>query len=303
MKIAVSGGTGMIGRALVAELRARGDEVLVLTRQEPSHPGQVHWDQSRGVHDLRRLEGTEALVNLVGSPVATRPWTRSRRQELWDGRIHSIRSIASSFRKADCDLSVVVGPSVLGRFGDRGLRDLDDDAEPGEGFLAELAVGWEDAHLEAAELLKARGVVLRMGVVLDAREQTFPLMLQPFRLGLGGWLGDGEQVVCWVTTRDAVAGFVHAIDTPSLLGGCNHTVPEPVSFRAWTESLGRAVGRQIRTRAPSWVLRGAFGEYANDLLLASIRARPNKLVASGFEYQDPDAERAFRRLLAERQLA
>lgn len=303
MKVAISGGSGMIGRALAALLRARGDEVLVLTRQWAKGPHELRFDASRGVHDPQRLAGVEALVNLTGAPIAMRPWTRARRQELWDSRVVATRALVSSLRRAGAPLRVVVGPSVLGRFGDRGDAWVGDDDPPGSGFLAELAVGWEEAHLEAAAMLGARGASLRMGVALHPHEQAFPLLLQSFRLGLGGWLGEGDQYTCWVSVRDAARAFAHVLDTDGLDGGLNLNTPEPVSMRAWVEALGAELGSPVAARAPAWALRGAFGEYADELLLASVRARSERLSASGFRFEHANARSAFRWLLAERAAA
>lgn len=297
MRIAITGGTGMIGRALRAALEARGDEVVVLTRGRPAAPHEAQWSHSRGVLDLSVLHGVEAVVHLSGAPIAARPWTRARRAELYESRVDAARALLGSLQLVDAQVHTFLGPGGLGYFGDRGDEWLDDESVPGAGFLAELAQTWERSHLATAEALGARGGVLRMSVVLDPFEQTFPIALQPFRLGIGGWLGDGSQYFPWITTRDCVAAFLHVLDTPSISGGINATAPVPSTNREWSEAFGRALERKVRTHAPEWVLRGAFGEFADGLFLSSVRAVPRKLTDSGFIFQDADVDTAFRWLV------
>ena len=299
MKVAIPGGTGMIGTALAAALRARGDEVVILTRQEPRTEGQIQWDPGRGIPQPRRLEGTDAVVNLIGEPLATRPWTKARKVLLRSSRIDGTESLTRSLEKLDSPPRIFLGTCALGRFGDRGEGWIDDDDTPSHGFLAELAVDWEHAHLAAASSLGARGAVLRMGMAFGSSGGIFPHLVSPFSHGFGGWLGDGRQYTPWISLRDAVSAILHLLDTPSARGGFNGNVPDPVPNRAWAEALGRACGSEVRNQAPRWALRGAFGELADSLLLASVRARPRKLVSSGFTFEDTDAEALFRRLLAE----
>jgi uncharacterized protein (TIGR01777 family) len=190
-----------------------------------------------------------------------------------------------------------VATGGLGLFGDRGEELLTDDSPPGHGFFPELCVAWEHANL-AAEQLGIRCAVLRMNLVLSPTGGVFPLMIRPFRL-LGGWLGDGRQYTPWISIRDAVGALVHLADRQTCRGVYNGTVPEPLRNREWLEALGRVMGVPVVTHAPRWALRGALGELADGLLVASIRARPDRLVASGYAFVDPDAEATFRWLVAE----
>ena len=176
---------------------------------------------------------------------------------------------------------------------------VDDDHAPGTGFLADWSVAWEGAHERAASSLGARWVVLRKGIVLAANGGAFPLMLTPFRFGLGGWLGDGQQYTAWISLRDAARAYVFALSEPALTGGVNATVPDPAQNKEWSRALGRALHRPVLTHAPKWALRGALGELADDLFLASTRAVPRRLLSAGFTFEDVDAESTFRGLLAE----
>lgn len=295
MRVAITGGTGLIGAALADAHRARGDDVLVVTRK-PREPGHIAWDPGRAWADVQRLDGLDVLYHLAGAPIADRPWTRQRRKVLRESRIDTAEMLREQLGRVRAP-KVWVGVSALGRFGDRGEESLDDDAPPGPGFLAELATAWEDAHV-AAEKLGCRVAVLRMSVVLDARGGVFPLMVHPFRMGIGGWLGHGRQYTPWITGRDAVRALMHLADKP-LSGGFNGTVPHPVRHYEWMKALANVLKSPVIAQAPRWALRGAFGELADDLLLASVRAVPRKLTESGFVWLDPEAEPAFGRLVGE----
>lgn len=288
----------MLGSILAEHLRARGDEVWILTRGEPKEEHQVQWDATKGVQGLARLEGLDSFYNLTGAPIADRPWTKNRRQVLRESRIDATEVVLGSLAKLERPPPVYVGAGGLGLFGDQGDDVLEDDASHGEGFLAELSRDWEAAHLAAADTIGARTSVMRMSIVLSERGGAFPLMVTPFRYGVGGWLGNGQQYTAWVSARDAVAAFVFVAESPDLAGGFNLTVPEPVRNKEWCKALGRALHRPVMTHAPRWALRGALGDLANDLFLASVRAVPRRLLDAGFTFQDDEAEATFARLVA-----
>ncbi|MGC6493635.1 MAG: TIGR01777 family oxidoreductase [Myxococcota bacterium] len=297
MHVAVTGGTGLIGRAVVAALRARGDRVTVLSRRSSADDDVMTWDASRGVAGVRNLEGLDAVINLAGAPLATRPWTANRREVLLNSRVDATAAIARSLAKLDDGPSVWVGIGTLGRFGDRGDDWVTEQDAPGEGFLADLGVQWEAAHQDAADLLGARCATLRLSIVLSEDGGAFPPMLVPFRYGFGGWLGDGQQYTPWMSRRDVANALLHLLDH-ELHGPFNGSVPEPIRNRAWFEALGRALGRPVRTHAPSWALRGALGDLGTAIFLSSCRVAPTRLLETGFVFQDDDPEAAFRRLLA-----
>lgn len=287
----------MLGTWMANALRDRGDEVWVVTRGNPATEHELTWTMSRGVADVRRLEGMDAVVNLIGAPIADRPWTKMRRRVIRESRLDATRVIVGSLERLDAPPRTYVGVGHLGIYGDRGETILDESDEPGEGFLAELAGDWERAHLAAAEGLGARGAVARMAVSLAPTGGVFPLMLQPFRVGLGGWLGDGRQYLPWVGIRDAVGAMTFLLDDPAQQGVYNVCVPEPTRQKDWAKALGRAIDKPVVRNAPKWALRGALGELANNLFLASIRAVPGRLQRAGYRFQDTDAEETFRWLV------
>ncbi len=298
MRVAITGGTGLLGTSIATALRARGDEVRIITRRPARTGEEVHWDPPRGVIEIHKLEGIDAVIHLAGAPIADRPWTRARRKVLWESRVDSTRMLIDALKARKIKPKTWVGAGGLGRFGSRGEEELDDDAAAGTGFLADLSVAWESAQLEA-EKLGARTAVFRMAIVLDPHGGALPLVVKPFRIGIGGWLGDGRQFTSWITGRDAVNGFLHLLDDPRASGGYNGTVPVPTRNYEWCVALGRAVNKPVLTHAPKWAVRGALGELADDLFLASVRAIPRKLTAEGFRFLDPEPEAAFAAMVAQ----
>lgn len=287
MKVLIPGGTGLIGRAVGEALRARGDEVIVLTRQASRRPDHVRWDPSRGV-PVRALEGVDAVFHLVGAPLATRPWTQARREVLRASRIDATRALAASLERLDAPPRHWIGVSTIGRFGDCGDRWVTPDTPRGTGFLAQLAEDWEQAQQAAAARLDARIAWVRLGTVLTARGGVLPLLLPPFRHGFGGWIGDGSQYTPWIGMDDAVGALLHLLDDPAARGAFHGVSPEPILHRAWCEAIGEAVGRPVRGPVQGWAVRGALGELADALLLASVRTRPARLVDRGYRFREPD---------------
>lgn len=269
----------------------------VLTRKRPTHDHEVQWDPTKGFNPAR-LDGLDGLFNLVGEHLADRPWTKQRRRKLVASRVQATETLLETMQVLDRPPDVVIGVSSLGYFGDRGDSFIDDDDPPGTGFLADLCVDWERAQLAALEILGARTSVLRMSVVLAPDGGAFPLMVRPFRY-VGGWLGNGRQYSPWISIRDCVGALVHLADHVECEGPFNGTIPTPITNKAWLRALGRVMHRPVANIAPKWALKGAFGELAESLLLASIRAVPRKLLESGYTFVDADAEEAFRWLLLE----
>ncbi len=295
MKVAILGGTGMIGTALARALRARGDVVTIISRRDPAPPDYIPWE-SRGITQVRRLEGHDVFVNLAGAPLADRPWTTLRRRQLWSSRVEATQFAVAALKELRSPPPVYIGAGLLWRFGHRGDEWIDDDDPAGSGFLEDLSVAWEAEHLAAAEA-GCRAAVLRMGIVLSPSGGAFPAMLMPFRVGIGGWLGNGQQFTPMITLRDAVSALIHLIEAPGARGAFNANPPDPLRHYEWMMALGRSVGKPVVTHAPMWALRGALGELADHLLIASCRARPRKLTESGFKFQDTDVDAAFRSLI------
>jgi uncharacterized protein (TIGR01777 family) len=288
----------MIGTALARSLRERGDEVWIITRRAPQDEYDVQWTASKGIYSPSVLEGLDCVFNLAGAPIADRPWTKGRRQILWDSRVGMTEVLLESLAELQAPPKVLVGTGGIGIFGNRG-DDVVGDSEPqGEGFLAHLSAAWESAHLKASESCGCRSAVVRFNMVLSPDGGVFPLMLKPFSYGIGGWLGDGKQYTAWISIRDAVGTLLYVADHSESEGCYNGTVPEPIRNYEWCKALGEVLHKPVLTHAPKWALRGALGELADNLFLASIRAVPDRLLKAGYQFVDEDISETFAWLVA-----
>ncbi len=297
MRIAVTGSHGFIGSALVPFLTTGGHHVTRLVRRTPK-PGQpeVRWDPATGAIDPPGLEGVEAVIHLAGESLVSGRWTAERKVLLRDSRVVGTRRLCESLARLTRPPKVLVCASAIGYYGDRGEEPLDETSPTGRGFLAELCQAWEAATAPAA----ARGirvVNLRIGIVLSPAGGALGKMLTPFRLGLGGPLGSGRQVMSWIAMDDLIGAFHQALMTETLSGPVNAVAPQPRTNREFTTTLGRVLRRPAILPAPAVALHLLLGELADEALLSSAHVRPAKLVSSGYTFRCPELEGALRHVL------
>lgn len=301
MRVIITGATGLIGSALVRSLLADGHTVTRLVRGgrkgSPS-PGvaDVSWDPAAGAIDAGALEGHDAAVHLAGEPVAEGRWTEEKKQRIRESRAHGTRLIAETLARLTRKPLVLVSASATGYYGDRGSELLTEESAPGVDFLSDVCREWEAAARPAAEA-GLRVTHPRIGVVLDAAGGALPRMLTPFKLGVGGRLGDGRQYMSWITLPDVVGVIRRMLTDEQLRGPVNAVAPQPVTNEEFTKTLGRVLGRPTLFAVPEFAARLAFGGVADALLLASQRVEPARLKAVGFEFADPTLEGALRRIL------
>ncbi|WEB42979.1 TIGR01777 family oxidoreductase [Streptomyces yunnanensis] len=295
MRIAITGSTGLIGTALVRNLRADGHDVVRLVRRRPTAADEVSWDP-KGRLDPAALAGCEAVVHLAGAGVADHRWTAAYKQELHDSRVLGTRTLATALAAMDVPPRVLVSGSAIGYYGDTGDRRTDESGPAGSGFLPELCVAWEDAATPAQEA-GIRTVLARTGLVVARSGGAWGRLFPLFRLGLGGRLGDGSQYWSFISLRDHIAALRHLLATEELSGPVNLTAPEPVTNREATAVMGRVLRRPTLCTVPAPVLRIALGEFAADVL-GSQRIVPRQLLDSGFAFADPRIADAVRAALA-----
>jgi uncharacterized protein (TIGR01777 family) len=296
MKILVTGASGLIGTALVSSLTSSGHEVTRLVRGQPK-PGEkaAHWDPIAGSIDASALEGLDAVVHLAGENIAER-WTAAKKARIRESRVKGTQLLCETLTRLSSPPKVLVSASAIGYYGDRGEETLTDDSPPGRGFLPEVCRAWE-AATEPARQHGLRVVQLRLGVVLSAEGGALAKMLPPFRLGLGGVLGSGQQYMSWIALDDVVGAMQHALVTEALQGPTNAVAPRAVTNQEFTKTLGKVLGRPTAIPLPAFAARLMFGEMADELLLASARIQPTKLLASGYQFRYPKLEEALQHVL------
>jgi uncharacterized protein (TIGR01777 family) len=298
LRIAVTGASGLIGRALVPFLTTGGHFVVRLVHRRHAGEGEASWDWPLGRIDAPRLEGLDAVVHLAGETIGTR-WTPDRKKRIRNSRSIGTRFLAETLTRLVQRPDVLVSASAVGIYGNRGDEPVTEStptvAAPPD-FLTEVGREWE-AATEPARAAGIRVVLPRFGVALSPAGGALGRMLLPFEVGVGGPLGNGRQPMSWIAIDDLIGGIHHAIMTDSLAGPVNTTAPQPVSNREFAETLGRVLGRPALIPVPAAALRLVFGEMADTALLAGARVLPVRLQESGYVFRYPDLQAALRHVL------
>ncbi|MFD8887010.1 TIGR01777 family oxidoreductase [Streptomyces erythrochromogenes] len=295
MRIAVTGSTGLIGSALVRSLRADGHEVVRFVRREPAGADEARWDPERGRVDPAGLAGCGAVVHLAGAGIGDHRWTAAYKRKIRDSRVLGTAALANALAGLDEPPAVLVSGSAVGYYGDTGDRPVDEDSPAGHGFLPSVCVEWEAAAAPAQEA-GIRTAFARTGLVVAKEGGAWGRMFPLFRAGVGGRLGDGRQYWPFISLHDEVAALRHIIDTPELSGPVNLTAPEPLTNRQVTAAMARVLHRPAVLPVPAAALRVVLGEFSQDVL-GGQRARPTRLLESGFVFRDPGIEQAIRAAL------
>lgn len=294
--VAITGGSGLIGTALNALLTTGGHLVVQLVRHSPRGPDEVQWDPQRGVLDPACLSGVDAVVHLAGENIASGRWTARRRAAIRDSRVLGTRALLASLAAMPQPPKTVVVASAVGIYGDRGDIELDEQAPAGSGFLADVCKEWE-SEAAAAQAWGARRASVRLGVVLSPAGGMLAKLLPVFKAGMGGPVGSGAQYMPWISIDDAVGSIYHALLDERLQGPINVVAPQVVTNRQFTEVLGRVLKRPTLLRVPTFAARVAFGQMADEAILASARAVPSALQRHGYVFRHPELEPALRHLL------
>lgn len=297
MKILVSGSHGLVGKALIHSLTTDSHEVLKLVRRaravgEP----EIEWHPNQGQIDAEHLEGLDVVVHLAGESIASGRWTESKKRAIRESRVKGTSLLSEALARLSRPPSVFLCASAIGFYGDRGDELLTEESAPGEDFLSSVCVEWENATKPAIEK-GIRTIHTRFGIILDANGGALAQMLTPFRMGIGGRLGNGKQWMSWIALEDVVNGLKFLIAHKSAHGAVNFVAPNPVTNAEFTKTLGRVLSRPTLFPVPAFGARLAFGELADALLLSSQRVEPSVLEDKGFLFSWPTLEPALRHVL------
>ncbi len=300
MRIVITGGTGLIGQALAANLAGDGYEVIVLSRSPeqaqslPTGVRAVRWDARTASGWAALADGARAIVNLAGATISKR-WTASYKQQIRSSRLSAGRAVVEAVEQAVVKPKVVIQSSGVGYYGPCGDESVAEDSAAGRDFLGQLAVEWE-ASTAAVETSGVRRAVIRSGAVLSTQGGAFPLLILPFRLFAGGPLGSGRQWLPWMHIADEVRAIRFLIENENAHGPFNLVAPETLTNREMSRLLGRVMKRPAIVPAPAFAIRLLLGEMST-VVLDGQRAVPHRLQELGFAFQFPEAEAAVRDLL------
>lgn len=293
LRILLSGARGLIGGALAQALRKEGHLVIRLVRsKEQEGSDAISWDPAHAQFSKDSLEGFDAVIHLAGESIAGGRWTSQKKKRLFISRCRDSWVLSQALCHLKHPPKVVLCASAIGFYGNRPGEFLTENSRPGSGFLADLCVQWERS-MQSIEAKGVRVVHLRFGSVLSYSGGMLKKLLLPFKLGLGGKLGSGQQILSWIALNDVVGAILHLLDHQELRGAVNLVSPHPVTQAEFTYMLKQRLHRPAWVPLPAWLLRLVFGEMADELLLASAHVVPEKLIRSGYIFQCPELENAL----------
>jgi uncharacterized protein (TIGR01777 family) len=310
MNVLITGGTGLIGRVLAAELLAQGNQVTVLTRNPEKRsvlpPGinLVAWDGKSPDGWGHLVESTDVIINLAGASIAgenlpaivAQRWSDENKRLILESRLNAGQALTMAIQAAEHKPKVLVQASAVGVYGPHGAESLDEETPPGRDyFLAAVCKAWEDSTRHIEEL-GVRRVIIRTGLVMTTGGGILPMMLLPFRLFAGGVLGSGEQVISWVYIRDVVEAILFLLEDVGSEGAYNLTAPNPVTYEEFANIAGKLMRRPAFLPVPSFALRFILGEKAT-LVLDGQRVLPKRLLAAGYDFHFEEMDLALRHLL------
>jgi uncharacterized protein len=294
-RILVTGASGPIGAALLPSLKSAGYHATRLVHGPAKGDDQISWDPAQAL-DPAKVSGFSAVIHLAGESIVGR-WTDAKKRRILESRALGTQNISAALAKTAERPRVLVSGSAIGYYGNRGDELLQEESESGKGFLPEVCRAWE-AATKPAEDAGIRTVHIRTGIVLTKTGGALPQMLTPFRLGLGGKIGDGRQWWSWIDIHDHIGAIHHILKNDALHGPVNLVSPTPVTNADFTKVLASTLSRPAIFPMPAFAARLAFGQMGDELLLASQRVQPSKLMASGYSFQYSNLEATLQNILS-----
>lgn len=291
--IAITGATGFVGRALIPFLEKNGFTVRALSRESKEKSNKVSWLRLDGTVDSEAFENCSAVIHLAGDNISTGRWTEAKKKKIKESRVEPTQKLAEALCQMKTPPKVFICASATGYYGECGDIFVDEHDAVGNNFLAGVCAAWEKAALYAQKG-GVRVVNLRLGAVLATEGGLLKKVVPPFKLGLGGPLGDGKQYMSWIALQDLLEIILFVLENEELSGPVNAVSPYPVTNEEFTKTLGAILKRPAFFRLPSFMVRLIFGRtMADELILASCRACPSRLITAGFCFRHPDLKEAI----------
>lgn len=296
MKVLISGAHGLVGTALQKALSAAGHEIYRLVRYAPHSDSEIEWSPDRYSIALSRIEGFDAVYHLAGESIASGRWNDEKKKKIRESRTRGTKLLSDALANLTQPPKALICASAIGYYGNRGDELLTETSPPGNDFLSEVCVEWEQATGHARDK-GLRVVNTRFGIILDKSGGALAKMLTPFRMGIGGRIGDGKQWMSWIALDDVIGALQFVLNNDALAGPINFVAPNPVRNAEFTKALGHALSRPTFFPIPAFGVRLAFGEMADALLLSSQRVEPGNLKQAGYDFRFPELAGALRAVL------
>jgi uncharacterized protein (TIGR01777 family) len=296
MRILISGSHGLVGTALIEALKADGHEISRLVRHAPNSDKEIEWSPDRYSIAISRIEGFDAVFHLAGESIASGRWNDEKKKKIRESRTKGTKLLSDALANLAQPPKTLISASAIGYYGNRGDELLTESSAPGNDFLADVCVEWEKATDHARDK-GVRVVNTRFGIILAENGGALAKMLTPFRMGIGGRIGDGKQWMSWIALDDVIAALQFVLTNDAANGPINFVTPNPVTNAEFTKTLGHVLSRPTLFPIPAFGVRLAFGEMADALLLTSQRVKPQKLEGSGFQFRYLHLEPALKSIL------
>ncbi len=296
MKVLISGSTGIVGTHIIDTISSDSSEIWRLVRSQTQGENLILWDPKGGyVENPNLLEGFDAVIHLSGENIVSR-WTEKKKNSIRQSRILSTRYLVNVFSGLRNPPKTFICASAIGYYGDRGEEVLNEDSVPGSGFLSDTCCEWENEANKASDL-GIRVVNLRIGIVLSSRGGILGSLLLPFKMGLGGVIGSGDQYISWISIEDLPRIIVYILEHEGIRGPVNAVSPNPVNNREFTTKLALVLQKPAWFSVPSFAIRLFFGEMGRCTMLASSMVFPEKLLSSGYEFLHEDLDSALKNIV------